>query len=375
MSHIYIHIPFCRSKCHYCDFFSQASLKYKNDFLYALKTEIEVSKDYLSTKNIDTIYFGGGTPSVLNISEIKEILECIQFFYHINDKAEITFEVNPEDVSLNYSKDLIATGINRVSIGVQSLDNDFLRIMNRRHDSARAFEALDYVRSSGINNISVDLIYGINGLSPELWEENLITVCSVKPEHLSAYHLAIEPKTTFGVLQKRGLKFLSNEDDSIFQFEKLIDITESYGYNHYEVSNFSLKNYESQHNSSYWNMEEYLGMGPSAHSYNGFSRRWNINSVSGYINKLKNKEGISEHEEISETMRINEFFLTKLRTCKGIFLNEVEEKFGNYMVDFIKNKAHKHIIEGLIIDDKGNYYLSRKGILKADMIIEDFFII
>lgn len=375
MSGIYIHIPFCKQKCYYCDFYSVVGFKDKSKFVKALLKEINIQKDYLSGDIIDTIYFGGGTPSSLDIEEIKEILDELHSVFIISSDAEITFEANPEDLEYGFLPELKELGINRLSIGIQSFNDDDLLFMNRKHSSAQAINSVHKAHLAGFNNISIDLIYGYPNLDIERWKSNLDIALALPATHISAYHLTIEKRTVFSHYLKKGIISEIEEEDSLEQFSLLIEKAEKAGFIQYETSNFAKDNLISKHNTSYWKQVPYLGLGPSAHSYDGKSRQWNISNVTNYIESLEDEKLLFEREEIDENMAFNEYVLTSLRTMWGIDLEYVKNRFSKDKNDFLLQEINNQKeLKQLVV--KNNFaILTKKGQFIADSIMSDLMII
>jgi len=367
MAGLYIHIPFCKSKCAYCDFFSVATLQRKGEFLKAIETEMELQKNYLEKENLKTIYFGGGTPSILSIKEIEQILSQIKKYQTIEKDAEITLEANPDDLSVEYLLQLRKSGINRLSIGIQSFIDRDLKLMQRRHDSKKAFDVINEAQACGFDNISTDLIYGLNGLTLKEWKYNLDTLLSLPIKHLSAYHLTIEPNTLFNKWYKQNIIKLPTEIESVNQFEMLIKKTKKKNFIQYEISNFALDGFFSKHNSNYWRNEKYLGIGPSAHSYNLTSRQWNISSLPNYLDAISQGKVPYEKENLTLNDRYNDYIITTLRTMWGININKVENDFGKLYFDFltkeidvfVKNKLLKKVNDFFVLSEKGKFLSDR----------------
>ncbi len=372
MAGIYIHIPFCKQKCHYCNFFSVASLKYRAKFLDALLIEIALQKEYLQKEEINTIYFGGGTPSMLSNEEIECIINELNKFHFIADDVEITLEANPDDLNFQKINDFSKSSINRLSIGVQSFLNKDLTFLNRVHNSEHALRAIKQSQDAGFKNISIDLIYGIPGLTKEKWNNNLQLFFDLEIPHLSAYSLTVEPKTALDVLIRKKKMPTVNETESIAHFEELMKQTQTHNFIHYEISNFSKEGFYSKHNSTYWLGGKYLGLGPSAHSYNGTSRQWNVSQISKYIS-LSEKNQIFEKEVLSDTQRFNEYVMTSLRTSWGCNLEQVKNNFGNSFYNHLNQSVSKHINEERIKLNKNVLYLTPLGKLYADGIAADLF--
>jgi oxygen-independent coproporphyrinogen III oxidase len=373
MAGIYIHIPFCKQVCYYCDFHFSASLKKRKDVVVAIINEIESRKEYLEKEPIETIYFGGGTPSVLDLDEITEIIESIYRTYQVMKDAEITFEFNPEDCSISYLQDLKLLGVNRLSIGVQSFHDDDLRMLNRRHDSARAEECITNAQNTGFDRINIDLIYGLPRLTEEKWLYNLDKAINSGVDHVSAYHLSIEPRTVFSQHLKQGKLILPDEEAGIVQYRMLCSKMKLAGFIHYEISNFAKPGCYSRHNSSYWTGKKYLGIGPSAHSYNGKSRRWNVSNNSKYVECIANGQIYYEVEETTEQMAYNEYVMTSLRTNLGCSMGYIANHWGKeYASSFLKQ------IKVYIDKDLANYageriILTEEGYLLSNTIIEEVF--
>ncbi|MCX6232205.1 MAG: radical SAM family heme chaperone HemW [Bacteroidetes bacterium] len=373
MAGIYIHIPFCKQKCHYCNFYSSASQKNKSAFLEALLIEIASQKNYLQHETVSTIYFGGGTPSLLEQKEIQEILHQLNQYYKISDKAEITLEANPDDLSDEKLKALAATSINRLSIGIQSFFDDDLTYLNRSHSAEQAISAILKAQMAGFSNLSIDLIYGIPTLSNIAWKDNIETVLKLNIPHISAYSLTVEPNTALDVFIKKGKMKAVDEEKALQQFEILMNMLAEDNYIHYEISNFCKDGFISQHNSNYWKQKKYLGLGPSAHSYNLTSRQWNVASTSKYIQAVKNGEQSFEKEELSLSQQFNEYILTGLRCNWGINETEILDKYGVDNFEYFIKNIGKFIDKGLIENHEGCYILSRQGKFFADGIASELF--
>ncbi len=372
MAGIYIHIPFCRRKCYYCDFYKTTNNSRTSDFLEALRLEINSRKDYLKGEPVETIYFGGGTPSVLNEKQISDILFNINKHYSVKDSAEITLEANPDDLTNDYLQELRNTGINRLSIGVQSFNDELLKRMNRRHDSKQAKESLTKAYELGFTNISADLIYGLPGLDSSQWRHDLKEMFLLPIVHLSAYHLTYHQGTPFYTWLKKGtLKELS-ETDSITQFNTLLDESVVAGFEHYELSNFARNNMYSQHNKAYWFGKSYLGLGPSAHSFDGNSRRWNVAHLEAYINGINKNSPFFEEEHLTGDNKFNEFILTRIRTKWGISLKEIEDMFGVDAAKDVKLKADKLVNEYKMVFENDRYSFTRDGLFISDSLMTEF---
>jgi oxygen-independent coproporphyrinogen-3 oxidase len=371
---IYIHIPFCKQACHYCDFHFSTSLKNKEALVDALCREIEIRKDYTGTKEISTIYFGGGTPSLLTKADLTKIFETIGEHFIIAKDAEITLEANPDDLTFIKTEELKAAGINRLSIGIQSFLDEHLIVMNRSHTSSQAIEAVKNAQKSGITNISIDLIYGLPNLSTEEWEHNLQQAFALNVSHLSAYCLTVEKKTALNKFIQNKTIILPEEPIVLEQFKILMEQSQKQGFIHYEISNFCKEGMYAKHNSSYWKNETYLGIGPSAHSYNGKSRQWNVANNALYIKGIETNEPAFEMETLSEADKFNEYVMTRLRTIWGIDLGFVKNTFGENLLTGLLSESKEYIDSGYMQQDKENVTLTQKGKFIADKIASDLFI-
>lgn len=348
MAGIYIHIPFCKQACFYCDFHFSTSLKKKNDMIEALISELVLRKSELHTETIETIYFGGGTPSLLTLEEINRILNTIHTHYQVSHSPEITLEANPDDLTPDRIEQLAQSPINRLSIGVQSFYEDDLKSMNRAHNSQEAKQCLE-LATAYFNNITVDLIYGIPNMTQEQWKANLQAVFDLGIPHISSYALTVEPKTALANFIKQGKYPPTDEHLAKAHFDILVEETHKQGYIQYEISNFGKPEYFSKHNTSYWKGIPYLGIGPSAHSFNGKQRSWNINNNTKYLQAIQKGELPLETEELSIQDRYNEYVMTGLRTIWGVSLAQVEQDFGVSFKDFLLEQAQKYIQQGLLV--------------------------
>jgi len=374
MAGIYIHIPFCKQKCHYCNFYSTVSLAYQQDYISALTREIKSRQKYLDHEVVNTIYFGGGTPSMFSSDEISYIINLIDFRFNVASDAEITLEANPDDLDKNKLNDIKNyTSVNRISIGVQSFFDDDLQYLNRVHSSKQAQNSIENALKLGFDNITIDLIYGIPNLSNSKWKENLKIFFDYKIPHLSSYSLTVEPKTALDLLIKK--KKLENivESESIDHFKILIEETEKQNFINYEISNFALEGHYSKHNSIYWLGGHYLGLGPSAHSYNGKSRQWNVMNIKKYCEEKQIKNIIDEKEYLSKDQMYNEYVLTSLRTSWGCDIEHIKNAFGEkYSQHFITNIT-KTIKENNATRNGNIFTLTNSGKLFADGIASSLF--
>jgi len=372
MAGIYIHIPFCKKLCFYCDFYHVISVDDYSAFIEALLKETSLRRDYLENETVSTIYIGGGTPSVFSVKDLETILNHINKIFRVSEDCEITFEMNPDDVQPVYLDGLIRCKVNRISLGIQSWRDSDLKMLNRRHDSEGAVRALINTLDAGFENVTIDLIYGIPGMTLKDWESNLDFSFSFNIKHLSAYHLTIEPGTVFGKMLEKGLISEIDENDSTAQFNTLIEKAENAGFIQYEISNFGKPGYFSAHNSNYWKQVSYLGLGPSAHSFNGYSRQWNLRDLKGYIKSVNTGKTFFESEELDIKKRFNEYIMTSLRTMWGIDLEYVEENFEKEGYDYVVNLAGKFKDYGLMKLEKNFLVLTNQGKLISDNIISEF---
>lgn len=371
MAGIYIHTPFCKTRCNYCDFYSTTQSALSESYAEAVAKELKLRKDYLGNKTIETIYFGGGTPSQLTIKELSTIFNAIAANYKLSPSMEITLEANPDDLNRDYFLNLKQLPINRLSIGIQTFNDSLLKKLNRRHDSKQAKMAVLQAREFGYDNLSIDLMYGLPGESLELWENDLHEATSLDPEHISAYHLIYEKGTKLYKYLKEGIVKEVDEEISLQFFKKLIDYLTKSNYEHYEISNFAKKRKYAKHNTSYWLGEPYLGCGPSAHSYNTQSRDYNNITLVKYIDNMDNNKLCTTTETLDLYTRYNDYIITRLRTMWGIKLNDVKEIFGNKLHDYALCMSEKHINNGDLILDKDHLKLSKQGIFISDGIMSD----
>ncbi|MGK0253437.1 MAG: oxygen-independent coproporphyrinogen-3 oxidase [Mariniflexile sp.] len=378
MSGIYIHIPFCKQACHYCDFHFSTSLKKKEELVNALVKELGLRKDEFKNQTVETIYFGGGTPSLLTINELQLLISEVYKNYSVVENPEITLEANPDDLvsvkthSTTIFEDYKSIGINRLSIGIQSFFEADLKLMNRAHNTVEAKACLQEA-TKYFDNISVDLIYGIPGLSNDNWIKNIDTALSFNIPHISSYALTVEPKTALETFIKKGL--IQNVDDDLAQeqFHLLIDKLEASGYAHYELSNFGKPDYFSKNNSAYWQGKPYLGIGPSAHSFNGDERSWNVRNNAKYIKSLEQNILPMETETLSLSDKYNEYVMTGLRTVWGVSLQKVEQDFGlNYKI-YLLEQGDKHLKNELLYLHNGKLLVTKKGKFLSDGIASDLF--
>lgn len=371
---IYIHIPFCKQACHYCDFHFSTNHKYVDEMTAAICMELKLQKDYLTQEPINTIYFGGGTPSLLSSSQLSDMLTIIRSEYQVTDHAEVTLEANPDDLDRQKLQMLFDAGVNRLSIGIQSFHEKTLQFLNRAHDRKQALQCLEDARAVGFNNISIDLIYGIPSENHQLWQEDLAQAIKLQPEHISSYCLTIEPKTTFGNWLKKGNIPPVEEEYAADQFEILIDELSKAGYEQYEVSNFCKPGFYSRHNSSYWKQNKYLGIGPSAHSYNGQTRQFNVSHNPKYMKALADKIIPYELDVLTKADKVNEYLLTTLRTTWGANLKRIKNEWQYDLELNEKNYLHQLFEKKYAIIEDNHLKLTRSGLLLADKISADLFV-
>ncbi len=373
MPHLYLHIPFCRQACHYCDFHFSTTLTGRENLLLAMLAEFNNRAYELPQQPLETIYFGGGTPSLLTGEELNAFFSAVEKKFEVLSDAEITLEANPDDLTEAYLRDLKTTRVNRLSIGIQSFREEDLKQMNRAHTATQAREAVRRAQAHGFKNITVDLIYGIPDLSDADWEKNLHEVFELNVQHLSAYCLTVEPRTPLAHFVKTGKAKPVDEEQASRQFQLLCQHAATHGFEQYEISNFATTGFLARHNSSYWKSKPYLGIGPSAHSFDGNVRRWNVSNNAVYTRALEQGEVYFESEELTLTERYNEYVMTRLRTKWGCDLNEIEQVFGNAYREHILREAATYISEKAMVQDNDVLVLSASGKLMADKIASDLF--
>ena len=371
MAGIYIHVPFCKTRCAYCDFFSTTLHDMKSRYVDALCQELVMRRNYLHDAPIDTLYFGGGTPSQLSESDFHSIFNQIEKVYGLEACEEITLEANPDDLTDDYVEMLTTLPFNRISMGIQTFHEPTLQLIGRRHTAQEAIEAVRRCQQHGFTNISIDLIYGLPGETLEQWKEDLLMAFSLKVQHLSAYHLTYEQGTRLWQMLQRKEICEVDEDTSVELFRILCEEMQKAGYEHYEISNFALPNFRSRHNSAYWHEVPYLGCGPGAHSFDGDSREWNVSSLPKYIEALEQGQRNYEQETLDKDTRYNEFIMTRLRTCEGFSLNDLQQRFGQAYHDYCLHLATPYMRQGLLLQKENTLRLSREGIFVSDDIISD----
>ena len=360
-------------------------MKDKNAMLAAMKKEIvmragltlknadDANKTDLHKLKIETLYFGGGTPSVLSIDDLAGLLETVHQYFTLDAHAEITLEANPDDLNDDYLSSLRSLGFNRLSIGVQSFYDDDLKWMNRRHNVREAIQSVEDAHKTGFHNINIDIMYGLPSMTPTRWEANLKQALALAVPHLSAYHLTIEPRTVFGKRQAKGETYATTEDESAAQFNILMDIMENAGYEHYEISNFARPKFRSRHNTAYWQQNPYIGIGPAAHSYDGKSRQWNISNNSGYIAALEKESIWFEREVLTTYEQYNEYILLSLRTDYGVHIRYLRDHFDHIFADEFLRQLAVYLQNGYMQEQAGIYTLTRKGKMIVDRIASDLF--
>ncbi|QMU27363.1 radical SAM family heme chaperone HemW [Adhaeribacter radiodurans] len=374
MTGIYIHVPFCKQACHYCDFHFSTSMRRKHEVVQAICQEIILQQNYLSSRELQTIYLGGGTPSLLTATELDKIFTTLHQHFTIAADAEITLEANPDDLTAAKINELKQSPVNRLSIGLQSFHDPHLRLMNRVHSANESLASVQLAQDSGFSNITVDLIYGIPAANHSIWAKDLEQVVALQVPHVSAYALTIEPKTALGNWTKKGT-FIPSEDEFVAtQFEMLLTHMQTHGYEQYEISNFAQPGWESRHNSNYWKGVPYLGLGPSAHSFNGSSRQYNVANNSQYLAALSQNKIPATVETLSLADQANEYLMTTLRTIWGCDLNKIKNTFGFDLQQLHGNYLSRIIQKGMAQLENNTLTLTNQGKLLADQITLDLFI-
>ena len=380
MSGIYIHIPFCKQACHYCDFHFSTSLKKKDEMVAALAKEIQLRSNPIThhpspiTESIETIYFGGGTPSILSIADLKFLIDEVYRNYKVVENPEITVEANPDDLDLETIRQLANLSVNRLSIGIQSFFEDDLKLMNRAHNAEEAKKCLEFAKHY-FDNISIDLIYGIPNMSSKKWVQNIETALSFGVPHISSYALTVEPKTALHSFIQKGIIAAPDDEVAHEHFQILVDKLSENGFIHYELSNFGKENFFSKNNTSYWLGKKYIGIGPSAHSYDGTNRGWNVSNNSQYIKSIQENKVPIAFETLTKTDRYNEYVMTGLRTILGVSLDQIEQKFGKTYLDYLNQQAAKFIDDHLLFLDENILRTTKKGKFLSDGIASDLFLL
>lgn len=374
MAGIYIHIPFCKQACHYCDFHFSTNIQKKETMVGALKREIELRKNELNLDRIETIYFGGGTPSILEVEEMEDLVSSIYRHYEVSETPEITLEANPDDLSGNKILQLSRSPVNRLSIGIQSFFDEDLKLMNRAHDAVEAENCINGAKKH-FENISIDLIYGIPGMDNQRWKQNIDKALSFGIPHISSYALTVEPKTALKKFIEKGIVQDVDDNQAQEQFHLLMERLEEEGFVNYEISNFGRPGFFSQNNTGYWQGKKYIGVGPSAHSFDGERRGWNIANNSKYISALNVGDLPIEFETLSIRDRYNERVMTGLRTVWGVSLSALKKEFGKKYGDYLENQAIKFVEQGLLYFEGDVLLASKKGKFLVDGIASDLFML
>ena len=371
MAGIYLHIPFCKKRCIYCDFFSTTLLKYRGAYVGALCRELRQRKDYLKGESVKTIYLGGGTPSLLQRTELEQLFSEIGKVYGLEAFEEITIEANPDDLTEHYMQMLTTLPINRLSIGIQTFNDDSLKLLNRRHTAEEAISAVKRCQDAGFHNLSIDLIYGLPNETVAQWQYDLEQAVGLGVQHISAYSLTYEEGTALWKLREKQQVQEADEEESLLFFKMLMDALKATGYEHYEISNFCLPGYHSRHNSSYWEGIPYLGCGPSAHSFDGTSRQWNLANLEQYLQGIYEGTPIFEREVLDLTTRYNEFVMTGLRTAKGIELPKLRQQFGEKLYRYLLEMAKPCIERQFLLITENRLHFTESGLFISDDIISD----
>jgi len=369
MAGIYIHIPFCKQRCTYCDFYTEVAPQFIPTYIDSLIKELQFRKDYLNNAPIDTIYFGGGTPSILNFDQFKAIFDVIYKLFTIADHPEITFEANPDDLTLEFLTSMQALPFNRLSLGIQSFDDMDLKRINRRHTSMQAVKAVKDAQAAGFDNISIDLIYGLPFQTTTSWERQLDMALKLNIQHLSAYGLTYEEGTVLWKQREKGEIESVDEVEMNRMYLLLLDKVKEKGFEAYEISNFALPGFRSRHNSSYWKQEPYLGVGPSAHSYDLISRQWNVSSIKDYIKAIDTNSGLFEREILSLYDRYNDFVMVSLRTSDGLDFEYMRKEFGSELAEYCLINIKSFMDSEKVYNSDGKLRLSTKGIQISNLIL------
>lgn len=375
MAGIYLHIPFCKKRCIYCDFYSSTRSDLRTRYVEALCSELRQRIHYLDGEPVTTLYLGGGTPSQLTINELQQLFSCLDQLIDLNALEEITLEANPDDLTPEYVKGLTSLPINRLSMGIQSFDDNMLRLLNRRHTAQQAIRAVAHCQEAGLRHLSIDLMYGLPGQTEESWRKDLQQAIALGVEHISAYHLSVEEETPLHRLILAHRLHEADEELSVSLFEQLTSTLQQAGYEQYEISNFCLPGRHSRHNSSYWRGIPYLGCGAAAHSFNGLSREWNVASIERYIASIEEGKRDFERELLDLNMRYNETVMTSLRTHEGLNLNQLQQQFGSTYLAYCLRMARPHIDQGLMVLTTDHLHLTHQGIFVSNDLLSDLMMI
>jgi len=375
MAALYFHVPFCKQACHYCNFHFSTSLKHKTSILEAMLVELDLRKQELPSESIiNSIYFGGGTPSLLSSDDIKSLIERVNAHYIISDDVEITLEMNPDDYRTNYLEELKLVGVNRLSVGIQSFHEEELKLMNRAHNSEEAFRILEKIDIL-FDNFSLDLIYGLPKSNLKSWKKNIEYALQFNPKHISSYLLTVEPKTVLNhQVEKNEVKVLG-EEGVLAQFNYLVNSLEKEGFDHYELSSFGKPGFRSVNNSAYWSGKSYLGIGPSAHSFDGLTRSWNVSNNNKYLKGISSKEPLIEREVLTKADRYNEYLMTGLRTENGVSLGYVNENFGSHFKELLEKEVQVQIASQVLFWDGDTLKVARESMLLVDGIASNLFLL
>ncbi|UOE38663.1 radical SAM family heme chaperone HemW [Chryseobacterium oryzae] len=371
---IYLHIPFCKQKCSYCNFHFSTSLQFKDEMISAMKKEIFLRKEELQNNSLKSLYFGGGTPSILTTDEIHSLIDEVLKYFSFEKDVEITLEANPDDLNRTFLKDLSKSPVNRLSIGTQSFFEEDLKLMNRAHNASEAESSIKRAQDFGFDNLSIDLIYGSPSSNLEIWKENLNKTIALEIPHISSYALTVEPKTALENWVSKGKISTPKEEDQNLEFYYMTDFLKDHGFEHYEVSNFAKSGFHSRHNSAYWKYKEYLGIGPSAHSYNGTDvRSWNVANNQQYIKQLNSNILAKETEILSEQDQFNEMIMIGLRTIWGVDLENLNQKFSENILNYFNKEIQNKIEEGILEIENNHLKIPEKHWFMADGIAADLF--
>ena len=371
MAGVYVHIPFCKRKCIYCDFYSIASSRLSDRYVKAVGMEAQLRGQEIAGMPVKTLYIGGGTPSVLSFEQLSVLIEGLRAAIDLSHVEEFTVEVNPDDVTHEFAEQLLKLGVNRVSMGVQSLVDEELVFLNRRHDAKEAMKAYCDLQSAGFNNISIDLIYGIPGQTLDTWKYTLEKALSLQAKHVSCYNLSYEEGTMLYKLRETGRVMECDDNTCVEMYDMLVDMLDGAGYEHYEISNFAMPGFYSRHNSGYWDKTPYLGLGASAHSYDGNMRRYNPDNVKLYVESLDNDVVVCVGEQESVDEKYDEDVMLRLRTSRGIDSEWIKSIYGKAYSDYFVNAIRSFVDSGLVIKDGSRYRLSRNGVMLSDMIMRE----
>lgn len=371
MAGVYVHIPFCKRKCIYCDFYSIASSRLSDRYVKAVGMEAQLRGQEIAGMPVKTLYIGGGTPSVLSFEQLSVLIEGLRAAIDLSHVEEFTVEVNPDDVTHEFAEQLLKLGVNRVSMGVQSLVDEELVFLNRRHDAKEAMKAYCDLQSAGFNNISIDLIYGIPGQTLDTWKYTLEKALYLQAKHVSCYNLSYEEGTMLYKLRETGRVMECDDNTCVEMYDMLVDMLDGAGYEHYEISNFAMPGFYSRHNSGYWDKTPYLGLGASAHSYDGNMRRYNPDNVKLYVESLENDVVVCVGEQESVDEKYDEDVMLRLRTSRGIDSEWIKSIYGKAYSDYFVNAIRSFVDSGLVIKDGSRYRLSRNGVMLSDMMMRE----